>query len=456
MEKKTIGKFISVLRKANGLTQKELAEKLYVSDKTVSRWECDECTPELSLIPVIAELFGVTADELLRGERNSPAEHSAASDTEAAAKQQVKSDKAFRSMLSRRVTKFKYLSLISIGIAIAAIIAAVICNTGLNEAVIGFWISCVFVLGSVICQTAFAVNARLAVDEDDSRYESDINKTNNFVADYTLKVYFLNILVIAFILPLVIMVNHPRLGLEFDVWMLYSLGYVLSAFVIVYTLYAYIIRKLLCSKGVLSYNEKETAFLKCKDQLLTKTLAVFLVIELILAAAFTVITSDSFDVSSLARYETFDNYEDFQKFMRNGAYSVDLYGNLGDSNDVEIFVEESIVFSEAETGSDKNEPEQPDTDEKYPLAAIKDADGNIVCEYVHNALFYVHVEHSFDVSEDGLPLKVLTQESLRNARALIDGIRTVIIILALLDFAVCAAVYCRKVSEKRKELFQKG
>lgn len=51
MEKKTIGRFISTLRKANGMTQKELGEKLFVSDKTVSRWECDECAPDLSLIP---------------------------------------------------------------------------------------------------------------------------------------------------------------------------------------------------------------------------------------------------------------------------------------------------------------------------------------------------------------------------------------------------------------------
>ena len=39
MEKKTIGGFIATLRKANGMTQKDLAERLNVSDKTVSRWE---------------------------------------------------------------------------------------------------------------------------------------------------------------------------------------------------------------------------------------------------------------------------------------------------------------------------------------------------------------------------------------------------------------------------------
>ena len=94
MEKKTIGKFIAVLRKANGMTQKDLGDKLFVSDKTVSRWERDECTPELSLIPAIAEIFGITTDELLRGERNN---------SEATVSEEIKpstkSEKQFKTML---------------------------------------------------------------------------------------------------------------------------------------------------------------------------------------------------------------------------------------------------------------------------------------------------------------------------------------------------------------------
>ncbi|MBQ7916544.1 MAG: helix-turn-helix transcriptional regulator [Firmicutes bacterium] len=70
MEKKTIGQFIAILRKANGMTQKQLSEQLNVSDKAISRWERDESAPDLSLIPVLAEIFGVTSDELLRGERH--------------------------------------------------------------------------------------------------------------------------------------------------------------------------------------------------------------------------------------------------------------------------------------------------------------------------------------------------------------------------------------------------
>ena len=72
MQKKSIGQFIAALRKANGMTQKQLGERLNVSDKAVSRWERDECAPDLSLIPVIAEIFSVTSDEILRGERANP------------------------------------------------------------------------------------------------------------------------------------------------------------------------------------------------------------------------------------------------------------------------------------------------------------------------------------------------------------------------------------------------
>ena len=71
MEKKTMGSFLAALRRANGMTQKELAERLNVSDKSVSRWERDDGAPDLALIPVIAEVFGVTCDELLRGERHA-------------------------------------------------------------------------------------------------------------------------------------------------------------------------------------------------------------------------------------------------------------------------------------------------------------------------------------------------------------------------------------------------
>ena len=58
------------MRKASGMTQKDLGDKLFVSDKTISRWEREDSAPEISLLPAIAEVFGITVDELLHGERN--------------------------------------------------------------------------------------------------------------------------------------------------------------------------------------------------------------------------------------------------------------------------------------------------------------------------------------------------------------------------------------------------
>ena len=71
MTNKSIGNFLSELRKEKGLTQKEIADYLNVSDKTVSHWECDKYSPDISAIPILAEFFGVTCDELLRGERKA-------------------------------------------------------------------------------------------------------------------------------------------------------------------------------------------------------------------------------------------------------------------------------------------------------------------------------------------------------------------------------------------------
>jgi transcriptional regulator with XRE-family HTH domain len=63
------GEFILELRKEKGLTQKELAEKLYISDKAVSKWERGLSMPDISLLIPLSQIFGVTTTELLSGKR---------------------------------------------------------------------------------------------------------------------------------------------------------------------------------------------------------------------------------------------------------------------------------------------------------------------------------------------------------------------------------------------------
>ncbi len=71
MEYKKIGEFITVERKQKKLTQAKLAEKLFVSEKTVSKWENGKGLPDTNTLPKLCEILGVSINELLSGERLS-------------------------------------------------------------------------------------------------------------------------------------------------------------------------------------------------------------------------------------------------------------------------------------------------------------------------------------------------------------------------------------------------
>ena len=71
MDNGKMGRFIAELRKSHQLTQKELAEKLNVSDKAVSKWERGLSCPDISLLSPLSDILGVTTTELLNGERAS-------------------------------------------------------------------------------------------------------------------------------------------------------------------------------------------------------------------------------------------------------------------------------------------------------------------------------------------------------------------------------------------------
>ena len=65
------GKLIAELRKKQGLTQQQLADKLNLSNKTISKWESGNGSPDISNLPVLAEALGISVDELLKGELNN-------------------------------------------------------------------------------------------------------------------------------------------------------------------------------------------------------------------------------------------------------------------------------------------------------------------------------------------------------------------------------------------------
>ncbi len=69
MDQIKIGKFISEMRKEQNLTQRQLADSLSISDKTISKWERGKGLPEVSLMMPLCDILGISVNELLNGEK---------------------------------------------------------------------------------------------------------------------------------------------------------------------------------------------------------------------------------------------------------------------------------------------------------------------------------------------------------------------------------------------------
>ena len=80
MNQVKIGKFISALRKENGMTQEQLGEKLGVTNKTVSRWENGNYMPNIEMLSLLSKEFGVSINEIISGERLGTEEFKKAAD----------------------------------------------------------------------------------------------------------------------------------------------------------------------------------------------------------------------------------------------------------------------------------------------------------------------------------------------------------------------------------------
>lgn len=69
MNQEAIGKFIAVCRKEKGFTQMQLAEKLNITNRAVSKWETGKSCPDASIMLRLCDILGITVNELLSGER---------------------------------------------------------------------------------------------------------------------------------------------------------------------------------------------------------------------------------------------------------------------------------------------------------------------------------------------------------------------------------------------------
>lgn len=75
MDQRKIGEFIARLRKEQGLTQKQLAEKLELTDKAISKWECGYSMPDNGIMISLCDILGISVNELLSGEKLSSTDY---------------------------------------------------------------------------------------------------------------------------------------------------------------------------------------------------------------------------------------------------------------------------------------------------------------------------------------------------------------------------------------------
>lgn len=199
MAKNTIGQFIAALRKVNGLTQQDVADRLNVSNKAVSRWERDECAPDLSVIPALAEMFGVTCDELLKGERIS--------EPVSPERKEPKVDKQVKALINRSLSGFKTLICIALAVACVGIICMFGISYGFYRPVIGFAVMLLFEV-CAFALTALAVSKARDIKEYNELFEladpSLKAKFNRTLGNMSFVAFFSVIAVLLLSLPLVL------------------------------------------------------------------------------------------------------------------------------------------------------------------------------------------------------------------------------------------------------------
>ncbi len=430
MEKKTIGAFIAVLRKAAGMTQRELAERLNVSDKSVSRWERDECAPDLSLIPVIAEIFDITTDELLRGERKASVNEAEKITEEASPYIREKSTRQFQNLLRTQQMRLKERSLITLGVTFGGYLAAMICNFAFLKALLGFFLAMAFYVAAVILEICFL--RRAAVAEDDA---FDLGKWltyQNQTIQIGTKYFFLILAMFGVTFPL-LMTGSAYVGLEVVSYLIFALISTAAFSLLGFLVYALAVKPALIKKGTLFLTEAEKETQKRKHKLLKKTTITSSCIALVLMIAAGIIMESA---PLFVEKIRFDDYDSFKEYMETK-----IIHQTYEANGYKI---EYITLPITDAEKIPSSYITAEEEESYDVIQIQDKKGNILCEYQAKNQTVYRISYSFDTSEDGLPIYVITESAYREATLSAEAVSYLCCALAFLQALAAIVIYLIK------------
>lgn len=167
IDKQRFGSFIALLRKEKGYTQKELAQRLFISDKAVSKWETAASIPDTALLIPLAELLGISVTELLMCERINDSKPMDAGKVEGLVKTAISysGDNATRAYQNK--SKWKLLYIVALLIGTTELILLYMMNQ-LSENV-GVMVLLGAIFGAYFC---FFARNRLPIYHDENRITS--------------------------------------------------------------------------------------------------------------------------------------------------------------------------------------------------------------------------------------------------------------------------------------------
>lgn len=404
MEKRTIGSFIAVLRKANGLTQKQLAEKLCVSDKAVSRWERDECAPDLTLIPVIADIFSVTTDELLRGQRKNACADEPAGGENKSLLQTMR-------ILKSTKTKYQTNSILCFGIALLGFLVALVFNFGLLRGPLGFIVGCVCTAASSVLYVIFSIEAKASIEDTEIEPQL-VNECKTTLSKAFSCTVTAIIILFAMTIPLA-MVYDTYMGITFESWLIYGLIFAVIAGILCAVLFCFL-QLHLSNNNVLPLEENKKQRIQFRLRY-TGVTAIIIVITVIVQ-----IILNAFLPNLIMTGTTFTSWDSFKAFM------------------------ETPVAESWYSGDDLFMTENLDGDiTVYPTETITDERGNILCEYIQRNQSVYMITFNFENSTDGLPVTVYTDQDVRDANVLMDDLVNPIFFLSYGATIIAALIIYR-------------
>ena len=424
MEKKTMGKFIAELRKANGMTQSELAEKLLVSDKTVSRWENDEFTPGISLLPEIADIFGITVDELLRGERNNPEREDCGAE-ERKTNANEKSDKQSNLMLDKKSRKYTALTCVSISITVVGMLV------GLLLRIFAGWLldvttTAVFTVAAEICQIIFAIDAFIKPNKDEM-LSARTAMFNRRVVGIAVWFSILNLSI-----PMNLTLTFEQIVVHAMSYGLFP-GLAVTQIVFLYIIYAFVVRKILISRNMISYGEEETKILNFNTKLLKKMTIICGIIACALVGVLHVFISPHFYYGiGTTTYSTFEEFKEHfeSEYDEYCEHVKEFYWHENEQGE--------LVFDQA--GYDEH------CAELKQVRYMEDGNGNMY-EY-----YYISASGSVvSYDSEGNRIYNIRVTSMEETYRCVQVAKDCFGFAFVLYFAICAVIYKSLITKNKKE-----